>query len=576
MMTAESLSFLLMPIRLPVVLTSLAFALLLIRVIAPYNVASIDLWGKLSIPAWWVANGVFPTTDPFSFTAPHAPWTDHEWLAGFAFYSSLLLGGDPGLSLLKYSMIGLMSAAVFYTVHRTGASVLLSFVILLLLGLPSLETGFLSTGRPQIFTFAFLPCLIALLESIRPCLMNEPGRFPRRLLWLAPFGCLWANLHGGFVAGLGTLGIYTGAMFLTTRSWQATRPLVLATALFALPSLINPYGVDYWRYLFYAVTLNRVAISEWHPVPLWDDSFLPIKLMAVLSALVFLAPYAVPAARKQPRNVTAALMLAVLCYLAFKHLKHHALLAIGAAIYLPQLATDPAMRTVLAQLPLTWTAWTHRFPRWQWFPEAFRLGMPLGLFMAGILMVWPYIAPTSPETLPLGLTVQVRTERDDRAGFRAPPYPVGAVDFLARSGLRGNLMTPFMWGEYAYWRLYPRFLISVDGRLEAVYPMETFNRIQSFYTTAGVNWRVADQAGADYILLEKKLVRGPRRPDGGIPVPDRWHVLYNDPHYAVLGKQLPDNGLVATDAPTMPRYLPVTASFHPAEDAARFSARPHP
>ena len=40
-----------------------------------------DTGWHLGAGQWIIANGVVPTTDPFSHTMPGKPWTAHEWLA---------------------------------------------------------------------------------------------------------------------------------------------------------------------------------------------------------------------------------------------------------------------------------------------------------------------------------------------------------------------------------------------------------------------------------------------------------------------------------------------------------------
>lgn len=51
-------------------------------------------------------------------------------------------------------------------------------------------------------------------------------------------------------------------------------------------------------------------------------------------------------------------------------------------------------------------------------------------------------------------------------------FPVSAVQFLKENGIKGNLLLPFEWGEYAIWKLYPDCKVSVDGRFRTVYPEE--------------------------------------------------------------------------------------------------------
>jgi hypothetical protein len=67
-------------------------------------------------------------------------------------------------------------------------------------------------------------------------------------------------MHGGVQAYFGIIAIYTVGEALSRRPWW---PYLLLFLLSALSTLINPYGVDYWTYLFQAVTLTRASITEW-------------------------------------------------------------------------------------------------------------------------------------------------------------------------------------------------------------------------------------------------------------------------------------------------------------------------
>src|SRR2546426_8111686 len=98
--------------------------------------------------------------------------------------------------------------------------------------------------RPQVFTYLFFTFLLVVLDRV----FTAPGR--GRLLWiLPPLFALWANTHGGFVAGLGVLWLYVGVhglLGLARRGWSES-PQVFnqcaAAVLAALATLVNPYGM---------------------------------------------------------------------------------------------------------------------------------------------------------------------------------------------------------------------------------------------------------------------------------------------------------------------------------------------
>ncbi len=70
---------------------------------------------------------------------------------------------------------------------------------------------------------------------------------------LLPLVALWANLHGGFV--IGPLLILAYGFFR------------LAAGCLAV-SVLNPYGLEYWRYLREALSMPRPGIVEWRSAEL--------------------------------------------------------------------------------------------------------------------------------------------------------------------------------------------------------------------------------------------------------------------------------------------------------------------
>ncbi len=118
--------------------------------------------------------------------------------------------------------------------------------------------------RPQLFTFLFFAIFVAI--TFRFVIQG------RAALWcLPPLTIIWANLHGGFVAGLGVLAL---AMCATTwsvmkegaktfRSAAASvRPLVITLVCCLLASLVNPRGVRLWSYISHELLRYEQALHR--------------------------------------------------------------------------------------------------------------------------------------------------------------------------------------------------------------------------------------------------------------------------------------------------------------------------
>jgi hypothetical protein len=90
--------------------------------------------------------------------------------------------------------------------------------------------------------------------------------------------------------------------------------------------------------------------------------------------------------------------------------------------------------------------------------------------------------------------------------------PVREADILSLAHAKGNLATPFHWGSYASWRLYPDVKVSMDGRYEAAYPESTFQLNGRFFDKNGRDWDVlVRDYPVDYVILD--LTGGGLRPE---------------------------------------------------------------
>lgn len=80
--------------------------------------------------------------------------------------------------------------------------------------------------------------------------------------------------------------------------------------------------------------------------------------------------------------------------------------------------------------------------------------------------------------------------------------PVREADILSRAGVKGNLATPFAWGSYLAWRLYPNIKISMDGRYETTYPESTFALNNAFFDRQGDWPRLCRSYKVDFVILD--------------------------------------------------------------------------
>jgi hypothetical protein len=283
----------------------------------------------------------WPRQDLFSFSKPGDPWFAWEWLADVAFAVTFRAAGLSGLAVLAALAIVLAALILFRRMLRLGANTFIAMIVLMLaLGAASIH--FLA--RPHVFTLLAWSLSWSLIERDRA----QPGR---TVWWLVPLTLVWVNVHGGFVALLASLGLWTVALAVEcwlegARRLPDFRPALRYASLVATcaaVSLVNPYG---WRLHAHIAAYLR---SEW--IRRVVDEFQSPKFRSEYSLyfelLLFAALMAAPAFLKRRRLAEPALAL----------FWGHAALVSARHVPLFVLLAGP---WVAAEASLLWRRWASR------------------------------------------------------------------------------------------------------------------------------------------------------------------------------------------------------------------------
>jgi hypothetical protein len=344
----------------------------------------------------------------------------------------------------------------------------------------------------------------------------------RRVGWelgVLPFLLLvWANLHGGFLVGLGIFGLY--AAIVGARAWwpgrardatderrDAAAPIrrsdaVIVAALGVLAvaaPLVNPYGTELYTYLGATLDMHG-EISEWHPVTLFSLEFLRFKVLAAATA--FAAGF-LWWRRGRLTSPVAALgwripVLGVAALYGFRHQRHTVLFAEVAAPILI-VAAEQLRRDVV-----------ERFPGLGASRIAAARLCAAGVAAIALFQVGAYATTLWKHGL------EIRFGRLD--------YPVDAVDFLRTHDLRGNVAFPFEWGAYAIWEMAPDVRVFIDGRFEAVYPKRVIDDYFAFMNGSPGWERVLDEYPTDVVVVQRWRNIHPR-----LFARDDFEYVYSDP-----------------------------------------------
>jgi hypothetical protein len=449
-----------------------------------------DLWGHLRYGRFFVEQRHLPDADPFAYTSAGQRWSSHEYLAQVLLWLAYDVGGQSGLVVLK-CLLGGAAVWCLWGAIRVAAPDLRVAVPVILITSHLLSRWFLF--RPQLFTFFLFAVFVRIL------LAHLAGRQAR--LWLLPLLMIpWVNLHGGFLAGIGAVGLALGLRALQAGTWQlrplgrALLPLVMTAAGCLLATLLNPLGWRLWPYLATELScdFNRRFIEEWQPLSLAEHGWMAWTFWAFLVLLVLAT---VAAGRPPVSGLPGWIWLASclpLVVLASRSIRHIPICALWAG---PVLAL------------LTGSAFAVR-----------RSSLWRGVWMGVAVLA----------AIPAVLTIRfVLADPAPAVNLGGPVLgacsPRGAVAFLHANRLAGRVYNPLWWGSYLTWELHPDILVSMDGRNVTLFPAALVAENLGFYLDAAADPATPLASEPDFLLVPADTpVLLQLRQDG------RWVLLFDD------------------------------------------------
>jgi hypothetical protein len=485
------------------------------------NFADPDLWMHIKVGQVILATWRIPATDVYSYSAAGLPWRNHEWLAQVMLAVAYGNLGVVGLKLLKFGAAAVTVCAIAAGLARTAAPAWVQRIVLLAAAAGiAVQMQF----RPHLFTFAMLSIVIATIAA-------EVLRGRARMWPLIPAFVLWANLHGGFIVGLGVLtiaAIVLGAEELwTTGAMTRGSRIAAHTLACAAATLLNPAGVRLWSGVLHSVSdpVIRLFVNDWVSLPAillyqWrHDSvqLVPFALPLIMFAGLAVAWVLAPARDDLPLVAIAGVFIAA----AFESSRNTDLAVIAVSIPLAHhwgLALRSSRDERAGSRILL--AGDH---------ERTGAGGP-GLYDSSLDSAHSnHLNPVliAASTLLLAIAGGVFSNRL----VTWEPVPRGAVEFMKRHRLHGNILNNFDWGEYLVWHLAPDSRVFIDGRCELVYPDPLLTQYLDFLYGRPGGRELLDRYPHDLALL--KVSTGAYQI---VSADSRWKEIYRDSFSALFAR----------------------------------------
>jgi hypothetical protein len=430
-----------------------------------------DVWWHLASGRLIAVRQAVVHVDPFSYTAPGAPWINPQWLFDLALYGAWR-GAGPGGVILGSGGLFVAAFAILYALARRHLPAWAAAALLLLAVLAGIERY---VPRPEAATYCLLAVFLLILDG-------DPG--PAALAALVGLEVLWANLHALFALGVVVLGLHAAGALAARwlplpagfrEGAERAGPLATATAAAALAAMLTPFGVDG---VLFPLRLLRVirggevtslAVIEHRPTALGDLAPPAAQALVALLGLALVAQALVLRRRRLHLGRTA--VAAAFVALGFFARRNVGLVGLGV---MPLLAEG-----------LGGVA------------EAIDRRRLAAVGIAAVVIV---------SSLGTGARIVAGRYYDDahltrRFGLGVSPvlFPLGAVDFVVAHAAGARIMNDDMLGGLLLWR-HPGVPVFIDGRMQ-VYPSAVFGAYEASLADPSTFPALAARWGVTAVVL---------------------------------------------------------------------------
>jgi hypothetical protein len=405
----------------------LASSLLIIK-----SISDGDFFWHLKAGEWLWQNKSLPSEDIFAHTSPEAQtmWAHFiitsYWLSQLIYFLFHLAGGMSGIVFLRF----IIALSLIYMMLKRHHGDFILYLSLLMIFMVTLLTLY-PLERPHVFSFLCFSVLLYLLEQLKNEKNSSQGK---TACFLLPFTMLiWANMHAGYIVGLGTILIFIlfeGLKFihpsLMPLQKKTYKNFLIVGTLGIAVSFINPNFYDAITVMFSQETSYASTSNLEYQSPLWtfkqynDYRILPyffILLLAVIGMIINLRKI----------NITEIVLLAGIGYFSFTAIR-----------YIPFF--------MIAALPIT-----GRYLSKVNHLKLYRVLICAIALYATVFFTWK-------ERLNIELITSGKW-------VNTYEYPVAATEFILQNNIKGNMYNNLEWGGYLMWRLGPERKVFIDGRV---------------------------------------------------------------------------------------------------------------
>lgn len=430
-----------------------------IILLGSFSLFDLDIWLHLKSGEIILKTGQVPTKDLFSAAFPGKAWVDHEWLFQVFAYFIHSRFGNQGLVTMQATVVALIFCALSLIGYRITRSYLIVSLLIFLCGRASMSRF---NVRPDMISVFFFVLALYILKFHRN----------KKTVWiLVLLQVLWVNIHGYFFLGPFLVILFLVSEWLRRRipehprgkgelaemlsGAQRMEPCtdagyrrlgVVLIAMFA-SNILNPAGLTGALYPF--SVLQHIVTGDIKIFLKYIDELMPTFNgpipMTAYCVLLAIALSCLLHARKKLAIVDLVLFITFFLF-ALRLRNIMFFITVSYIIILQHFATRILTAGVQTKLMKK---------RYAVFTSVISLGFAwwVGLSIKGFLNQADF-------------DFQNWRLESKLWGTNKHAYPTGAVEFLKKNGLRGNVFNDFNSGAYLIGNAYPDIRVFIDGRTE--------------------------------------------------------------------------------------------------------------
>ncbi len=442
-----------------------------------------DIWWQLLTGRWMLENGEVTKTDMFSYTMEGAKWVNVKWL-----YEVLIAFMEKGLGPHAVMLLqSLVNVAIVYLLLRVLTSItkhlgeqvstLFSTVaVLLFLAI----SEFRMAGRPEMISH--------LMAVVYMFILWQSKDFSwKRILWLIPLQCLWANMHEGYPVGMVIIGVYIGGAAIAHLLDKSKDYLQSAIRIgivwlgMGVAVLINPNFTELWQHaaeIFRQLSANKYTTELFTAM---QPEYWTIQGKVHVALLVLVCLFWIVRLVQNRKTKDGLVLNPLLIGYLFS------ILVMGY-LSLTAYRNIPFAQIVLfPSLPIMFV-WLVKTMKLQ-DKTAYTAAAKRTVLISSVLAFAFYVSVVSNEYYTF-------TKSANKYGIHLNTLsnPTSASDFIKRHNLKGPAFSDYFVSSYLLWDLYPQFKSYIDLRDLDIFPADFFadyfklyNQPQKFYELDSVH-----------------------------------------------------------------------------------------